>query len=82
MENIKDTKKITIVLFVLAITSLLAAMFFIGYYKYDVKRVISRVIIKSKNFVYYEATIHNPEGNFLPDWIDDIILGKAKEIFK
>lgn len=81
MENIKNKEKIIIRLFVLVVVSLLVAMFFVAYYKQDAKRIVSKVVIKSKNLVYYEATIHNPEGNFLPDWIDDIILGKVKEIF-
>lgn len=33
-----------------------------------------------KDRVYYEATIHNPEGDTLPDWIDDMILGKIRDI--
>lgn len=47
-----------------------------------IKEVVFKVAAKVKNLVYYEATIHNPQGDFLPDWIDDLILGKIKDINK
>ncbi len=33
---------------------------------------------KVESFVYREATEHNPEGDFLPDQIDDRIKGEVK----
>jgi uncharacterized protein YeeX (DUF496 family) len=35
---------------------------------------------KIKNFIYLEATIHNPNGDMLPDQIDDTIISEAKKI--
>lgn len=37
---------------------------------------------KLKNFIYFEATIHNPEGDMLPDQIDNNIITETKNIFK
>lgn len=37
---------------------------------------------KIKNFIYYEATIHNPEGDMLPDQIDNAIISETKNILK
>ena len=37
---------------------------------------IARVI---KKFIYKEATIHNPEGDVLPDQIDDNIIKDIKD---
>ncbi|EKE11821.1 MAG: hypothetical protein ACD_15C00018G0002 [uncultured bacterium] len=39
-------------------------------------------IRKIKNLVYYEATVHNPEGNLVPDGTDDYILGKIKDLLR
>ncbi|EKD58804.1 MAG: hypothetical protein ACD_56C00048G0005 [uncultured bacterium] len=36
---------------------------------------------KVKNFIYYEATLHNPEGDLVPDGIDDSIFSKAKSVY-
>ncbi len=35
---------------------------------------------KMKNFIYYEATIHNPEGDKLPDQVDDTIILELKKL--
>lgn len=56
-------------------------MFLMGYHKQEVKEIVFKGARKLKNLVYYEATIHNPDGDFLPDWIDDTIKRKIKEIF-
>lgn len=34
---------------------------------------------KVKNFIYREATIHNPEGDVLPDNIDNKVINEVKE---
>jgi len=47
----------------------------------EFKDVLVRGIKKIKNLVYYEATIHNPEGDMLPDNIDNSIISKVKDIF-
>lgn len=50
---------------------------FVSASKETAKR-IARVV---KRRIYYEATIHNPEGDTLPDAWDDEILGFIKKIF-
>lgn len=35
---------------------------------------------KIKNLVYSEATIHNPDGDILPDQIDNTIVDGVKNI--
>jgi hypothetical protein len=45
------------------------------------KGVMKQVARKVKQRMYYEATIHNPDGDTLPDWIDDAVLGTVKKIF-
>jgi len=44
----------------------------------DVKPLMKRIVKKIVNRVYYEATIHNPKGDILPDMIDDT----AKDILR
>lgn len=39
-----------------------------------------KIVKKIKDFVYYEATIHNPEGDMLPDQIDNTIISETKKI--
>lgn len=34
-----------------------------------------------KAVMYREATVHNPAGDTVPDWIDDVVLGRIREIF-
>ncbi len=36
------------------------------------------ILKKIKNFIYREATIHNPEGDVLPDQLDDNIIKGIK----
>lgn len=45
------------------------------------KYVIKRVLHEVKNGIYHEATIHNPDGDTIPDWWDDAIIGKLRRIF-
>ncbi|MDD5084155.1 MAG: hypothetical protein PHT88_04505 [Candidatus Moranbacteria bacterium] len=45
--------------------------------KYVVKKSLRTV----KNGIYHEATIHNPEGDTIPDWVDDAIFGTIKKAF-
>lgn len=37
-----------------------------------------RLFGKISDFIYAEATIHNPEGDLLPDQVDDIIKEEIK----
>lgn len=46
------------------------------------KPLLKEIALKVKRRIYYEATIHNPEGDTLPDWVDDIIIGKIKETIR
>lgn len=45
------------------------------------KDFLKRVARKVKNIIYREATVHNPEGDLIPDQIDDEIKQKVKETF-
>jgi len=46
------------------------------------QEIVKKTARKIKHFIYREATIHNPEGDTLPDEIDDEILNKIKEKLK
>jgi len=46
------------------------------------QEIVKKSAKKIKNFIYREATIHNPEGDMLPDEIDDEILNEIKERLK
>ena len=35
---------------------------------------------KLVGFIYDEATIHNPKGDILPDWIDDFLKSEIKKL--
>jgi len=43
------------------------------------KTLIKGVGRKAGEFIYNEATIHNPEGDLLPDSIDDRVKQEIKE---
>lgn len=43
------------------------------------KAFIKNIALKIKRVVYREAKMHNPEGDVLPDELDDEILGKIKQ---
>lgn len=43
------------------------------------KAFLKNIASKIKHLVYREAEMHNPEGDFLPDELDDEILGKIKQ---
>jgi len=46
------------------------------------QEIVKKTARKIKHFIYREATIYNPEGDTLPDEIDDEILNKIKEKLK
>jgi hypothetical protein len=52
-------------------------MSFLDASKETVKSVARRV----KRKIYYEATVHNPDGDTVPDEWDDEFLGLVKKIF-
>jgi len=43
------------------------------------KEKIRAAVKKIKDLVYYEATVHNPPGDMLPDQIDNKIIQEVKE---
>ena len=43
------------------------------------KEELKNIVKKVKNLIYWEATIHNPEGDVVPDQIDDKIIQEVKE---
>ncbi|MFC1645352.1 hypothetical protein ACFL08_04985 [Patescibacteria group bacterium] len=47
----------------------------------DKRELVKTAAKKVKEVIYREATEHNPEGDMLPDEIDDIIKGEIKERF-
>lgn len=48
----------------------------------QIKRNAIQYAKKMKNLVYREATIHNPEGDMLPDEIDDSIISGVKKALR
>lgn len=45
------------------------------------KYVIKKTARTVKNGIYHEATIHNPDGDTIPDSWDDTVKGVIKRIF-
>lgn len=43
---------------------------------------IKDLALRTKNLIYYEATIHNPPGDIIPDQWDEELLGKIKTEIK
>lgn len=43
------------------------------------KEELKGIVSKISNFVYHEATVHNPPGDMVPDQIDDTIKNAVKE---
>ncbi len=43
------------------------------------KEELKGIVLKVKNLVYKEATIHNPPGDMLPDGIDNAVIKEVKE---
>lgn len=53
-----------------------------GYYvkiKDEDKPILKKIAQKINSIIYEEATIHNPEGDMLPDAIDDVLKEQIKE---
>lgn len=46
------------------------------------KSTLKKIAREIKDWIYYEATIHNPEGDMLPDEIDDRIMEEIKSKIK
>lgn len=44
-------------------------------WKEESKKIIHLV----KDFFYDKAGKYNPSGDFMPDWLDDVLKGKIKE---
>jgi len=45
----------------------------------EIKTDSKRIILQIKDVIYYQGEIHNPEGDLIPDWIDDVLKNKIKE---
>lgn len=77
-------KKIIILSLFFAFTVALMGLFFLQKTREDVQLREKSIYWakKMKNFVYYEATKHNPDGDLLPDQIDDVIISETKNILK
>lgn len=43
------------------------------------KEEFKSYIKKIKNFIYRQASVHNPEGDILPDNIDESVIEEVKE---
>ena len=43
------------------------------------KEELKRLLAGIKSFIYREASIHNPEGDILPDEVDDRMIEKVKD---
>jgi len=43
------------------------------------KEEFKQYLGKIKRFIYREATVHNPEGDLLPDKVDDRVIQEVKE---
>jgi len=39
-----------------------------------------KIILQIKDIIYYQATEHNPDGDLIPDEIDDTILGRIRSL--
>lgn len=46
------------------------------------KVLLKKAAVKIKNWIYREATIHNPAGDVLPDGIDDKVIKEIKDRVK
>lgn len=43
------------------------------------KEAIKSLLRGMAKKIYYEAAIHNPSGDILPDSLDDMVIGELKE---
>jgi hypothetical protein len=46
------------------------------------KPVLKFFVGKINKLIYREATVHNPDGDMMPDYIDDVVKEKIKDRFK
>lgn len=89
-------KKIFLSIFlVVVIFAIAAAILFFSLFKYENssgtflikasvedKAVLMEAAKRIKDWIYREATIHNPEGDMLPDGIDDEVIKGIKDKIK
>ena len=61
--------------------SALAALFFLFAPEAD-RAVARRLLGEVKNALYEEATLHNPEGDVVPDTIDDELLQRIRRYWE
>ncbi len=79
-------KKLFLFIFVIAVTIVfLGGIFSVSFSPFTLtinkpeKDFLKQAARKAKNIIYREATEHNPEGDVLPDQIDDKIKQEIKE---
>ncbi|EKE16167.1 MAG: hypothetical protein ACD_11C00029G0047 [uncultured bacterium] len=77
-------KKTIFSIIIIALISMGTYLYFLGVENYQLindegKKLTKNILKKISEIVYREATIHNPEGDMLPDQVDDIIKEKIKE---
>jgi hypothetical protein len=80
-------KKLLFIIIVLAIAvAWLGGIFSVSFSPFSLtiakpeKDILKKAVLKAKNIIYSEATIHNPPGDLLPDQIDDNVKGEIKKI--
>jgi hypothetical protein len=75
-------KKLSVFFSIFASIAVFSAFILLQNTKEDVqlKENLIGAAKKIKNFIYLEATIHNPDGDMLPDQIDNTIISGVKNI--
>ncbi|MCX6766235.1 MAG: hypothetical protein NT170_00405 [Candidatus Moranbacteria bacterium] len=80
-------KKLFLIIILLAIAfAWLGGIFSVSFSPFSLtiqspeKDFLKKVVKRIEGFVYHEATVHNPPGDFLPDQIDDNVKGEIKKI--
>ncbi len=71
--------KLIFIFIFLSIVGLFLAGTFWGWDKMEERA--KGMVKKMTGFIYHEATIHNPEGDMIPDEIDDKVKGKIKDTY-
>ena len=79
-------KKLLAIIFILALAiAWLGGIFSVSLFPFSLsinkpeKDFLKRAARKAKSIIYREATEHNPEGDILPDQIDDKLKQEIRE---
>jgi hypothetical protein len=78
----KSFKKILTYLLIAFITTIFIGLVFLQKIKNDAVLKENSIYWakKIKNYIYLQATNHNPEGDRFPDQIDDAIIFETKKV--